>query len=314
MNDYYITSKFNTKNKILFRYLIDEYNNKVGKVFPTYKIVVFDDQEIISTLDYKSNRNFTLGAPSVNLISNLNYNSLNQNFLTQDRVNKTFHITYALVSDETNLNHNYLPCNYVLKINTGNVPSNLSIKFSPTSFNFMSNDTNDFKLKFNAKKLKILLQETEIGELPQHDLWREIDVTSQVTGSTLINPTTLRNNLIVINNDDFENSNLFDLENLMGVNYLGDTTSVSVTKFGETVPFQGSIKLVRGTDIEQMNFLVNLPSTQFLTTQNPTYVSGSKKITEVCLLDDAKNVLVIAKIAKPIERIGTQLFGIKIDF
>ena len=100
----------------------------------------------------------------------------------------------------------------------------------------------------------------------------------------------------------------------MGVNYLGDTTSVSVTKFGETVPFQGSIKLVRGTDIEQMNFLVNLPSTQFLTTQNPTYVSGSKKITEVCLLDDAKNVLVIAKIAKPIERIGTQLFGIKIDF
>jgi hypothetical protein len=319
MNDYYITSKINTKNKILFRYLIDEYNNKVGKVFPTYKIVVFDDQEIISTLDYKSNRNFTLGAPSVNLISNLNYcnsnyNTLNQNFLTKDRENKTFHITYALVSDETNLNHNYLPCNYFLKINTGNVPSNLSINFSPTSFNFMSNDANDFKLKFNAKKLKILLQETELNKLPQHDLWREIDVTSQVSGTTLINPTNLRNNLIVINNTDFVNSNLFDLENLMGVNYLGDTTSVSLTKFGETVPFQGSIKLVRGTDIEQMNFLVNLPSTQFLTTQNPTYVNGSKKLTEICLLDDAKNILINAKLAKPIERIGTQLFGLKIDF
>lgn len=313
-NDYYLTSKLNNKNKILFRYLVDENSNKVGKVFPTYKIIVFDDQEIVSMLDYKSNRNFTLGAPSINLINNLNYNSLNQNFLTENRVNKTFHITYALVYDDTLLNHNYLPCNYFLKINTGNVPSNLSIKFSPTSFNFMTDDVNEFNTKFLAKKIKILIQETDLDEQPQHDLWKQIDVTNQVSNSTFINPTDLRNNLIIINNDDYENATIFDLENLMGVNYLGDTNTISTSKFGDEAPFQGSIKLVRGTDIEQMNFLVNLPSTQFLTTQNPTYVNGSKKITEIALLDDAKNMLVSAKIAKPIERIGTQLFAIKIDF
>lgn len=313
-NDYYLTSNKNTKSKILFRYLLDESLNKIGKVFPNYKIVVFDDPEIVSVLDYKSNRNFTLGSPSINLINNLNYNTSNNNFLTFEKTNKTYHITYLLMNDDTDLNTNYLPCNYILKINSTNVPSNISIKFSPTSFKFMTDDTNEFNNYFTAKKIKILIQETDFGVKPSPDLWKEIDVTNQVSTTTHINPINLRNNLIIINKEIYDNADIFDLENLMGVNYLGDTLTELNSKFGDTAPFQGSIKLVRGTDIEQMNFLVNLPSTQFLTTQNPTYVSGGKKITEIGLLDDKKNLLISAKLAKPIERVGTQLFGIKLDF
>jgi chorismate-pyruvate lyase len=63
-----------------------------------------------------------------------------------------------------------------------------------------------------------------------------------------------------------------------------------------------------------MNFLVNLPCNQFDRTQNPTYVSGSKFITEVALLNSNKEPLVVAKTSIPIKRLGTQVFAVKLDF
>ena len=44
------------------------YPNRVGKVWPDLKIVTFDDDEIIASLSYKSNRNWTLPAPKLGLI------------------------------------------------------------------------------------------------------------------------------------------------------------------------------------------------------------------------------------------------------
>ena len=64
-----------------------------------------------------------------------------------------------------------------------------------------------------------------------------------------------------------------------------------------------------------MKFLVNLPSTKFSTSQNPTYTTGNPMITEIALLDSNKNVLVMSKTPKPIERTGgNQVFAVKLDF
>jgi hypothetical protein len=61
--------------------------------------------------------------------------------------------------------------------------------------------------------------------------------------------------------------------------------------------------------------MVNLPSSQFISTQNPTYVTGQqKRITEVALLNDNKEPLVMAKCPKPIQRIGNQVFSVRLDF
>jgi hypothetical protein len=113
-------------------------------------------------------------------------------------------------------------------------------------------------------------------------------------------------------------SNIFDLENHMsGVtsDYLWNTTGTPTQpQFGDEQPFPGSVRLVRATDVEQMKFLVNLPSTQFTTPQNPTYNSGDKYITEVALLNSNKEPLVIAKTPSPIKRVGTQVFAVKLDF
>ena len=94
-------------------------------------------------------------------------------------------------------------------------------------------------------------------------------------------------------------------------NLTGDTTQ---PQFGDEQPFPGSIRLVRATDIEEMNFLINLPCNQFDVTQNPTYESGDKYITEVALLNSNKEPLVVAKTSVPIKRLGTQVFAVKLDF
>ena len=76
----------------------------------------------------------------------------------------------------------------------------------------------------------------------------------------------------------------------------------------------GTVNLVRSSDIEEMNFLINLPSSQFTTTQNPSYTTGkTKRITEVGLFNSNKELLVIGKMPKPIHRVGTQVFAVKID-
>jgi len=61
--DYYVKSTKNANSTLSFRYLLDENNYRVGKVFYNNKIIVFDDQELVATLDYRSNRKYTLPAP-----------------------------------------------------------------------------------------------------------------------------------------------------------------------------------------------------------------------------------------------------------
>ena len=43
--------------KLKYRYLLDERGYRVGRVYVNHKVIVFDDQEIVAVLDYKSNRN-----------------------------------------------------------------------------------------------------------------------------------------------------------------------------------------------------------------------------------------------------------------
>jgi hypothetical protein len=64
-----------------------------------------------------------------------------------------------------------------------------------------------------------------------------------------------------------------------------------------------------------MSFLVNLPTSQFNVSQNPTFVTGmDRRITEVALLNSNKEVLVVAKTANPVKRVGTQVFSVNLDF
>ena len=102
---------------------LDGYPSRVGKVFPDSKLIIFDDEEIIASMSYKSNRNWTLPAPKVTLITpNVcgNDNNSTEGILTGS--SEYLYVTYRLSNtfDYTNSLH----CNYYSRIQGPNVTCN----------------------------------------------------------------------------------------------------------------------------------------------------------------------------------------------
>jgi len=225
-------------------------------------------------------------------------------------------VTYMFENTSGNTLNSF-PCNYFNKISGNGTPSQIMFKFSGNSFSNMATTLSGVKDGYVADKFYALVQ---TGTTPTPNLWKKIDITSQIPGYTsgYINPTSLTGISFTISYSGYTGATAFDFEDHMsGVtsDYLWNTTgSTTQPQFGDEQPFPGSVRLVRASDIEEMNMLINLPSTQFTTTQNPTYISGDKYITEVALLDSNKEPLVVSKTPTPIKRTGTQVFAIKLDF
>jgi len=327
-DDNYIKSVKNPNHELLFRYLYDEQGIKVGKVFPNNKTIVFDDQELVALLDYRSNRKYTLPAPKAIPVSS---DDSPENSLLSGSTGQTVWITYMLsYTGDTKLNG--FPCNYYSKITLAgstdtcslSTPCNAGIRFSENSFTNLKTSLNNISQGFVADKFYVILQIVNTNEYPEPNNWKIVDITSRIPNHTvgsLINPVNLTGTTYTITLDDYENnSSLFDIENYIkstssDTNYLGDTISGTTFQFGDEEYFPGSIKVVRASDIEEMRFLVNLSSSEFFESQNPTYHSGAtKKVTDISLLDDNKDVMVIAKTSIPITREGAQNFAIKLDF
>jgi hypothetical protein len=300
-----------------YRYLLDEQGYRVGRVYYENKTIVFDDQDLVAVLDYRSSRKYTLGAPKVFLTHS---DDTIGNSLISGTTNQRFWITYTFqnIHDES---QDILPSNYYVKLDVlpeggdcnSVVPSNIGVKFNVGTFQYMNTIMSGITTGFLATHFKILVQETAVDEYPSPDMWREIDFSvdaGSISGTTYLDPNNIENVTFVITKIPYDDASFYTLNAYMGDDYVEGTY-----KFGDEQPFPGSVRLVRATDIEVMNFLVNLPSTQFLETQNPTYSTGkSKKITEISLLDSNKEVFAIAKTSKPITRVGTQVFAVKLDF
>jgi len=313
--DNYVKSVYDENSKIKFRYLLDLNNNKVGKVFVDKKIIVFDDEEIVAVLDYRSNRKYTLPAPKVVLTP-----STNNEYLINS-TGQTFWFTYVFkYSDGYNNNTvNGLPCNYFIKVTGTTTPSNVILKFNQ-EFSYISNSIDNINNKLIANSFHILAQETSNNQLPSPDNWTIMDYTTEAGGATL---SGITGTSFTITSTKFDNGTTFDLEthfSALSSNYLGSSSSndISVTtpQFGDEQPFPGSVRLVRSSDIEEMKFYINLPSGKFSLSQNPSKVNNTMNpmITEIALLNSKKDVMVMAKASKPISRIGTQVFTINLDF
>jgi hypothetical protein len=323
--NYYVTSSKNDKpntNNVVFRYLLDEQGYKVGKVFTGKKIIVFDDQEIIAALEYKSNRRFTLPSPRVSAVPvDLPCTVGDQPMITSG---ETAYITYELeLTGNTALSG--IHCNYYNSV-TG-ISVNASIKFNTDDFKYMNNNANlvGSTSGFRANKFKALVQIVSGSTQPESDSWTVIDLTDQIPNHTvgsLIDPDNLCDYQFVIGQDMLDGGSLYSIgtntsttDNLIGYQPTLTSGDATLPQFGDSQPFPGSVKLTRASDLEVMTFMINLPSSQFTQTQNPTYISGAtKRITEVALLDASKNVLAMSKTAKPVIRSGVQVFALKIDF
>ena len=306
-----------------FRYLKDEQEFNVGKIFVGKKIIVFDDQEIIAALDYKSNRRYTLPIPRASQIAIGMKDDPAGNILTPlmtGSTGQTVFLTYLLSTTGT---YPYsLPgrtgmhCNHYCKITGTTTNADVMFKFNGEEFRFMTNYKNQYTNGYLADRFWVLAQIVDTGDAPAPDAWKIIDFTGQIPNQEVgifIDPANFSGATFVLTGQEYEDASRYSLEGYLGT--LPDEPSTTTPEFGDEQPFPGSVKLVRATDVQVMRFVINMPDGEFTTTQNPTWSTGkAKKVTDVALLDSNKDVLVIGKTPKPITRVGTQVFVVKIDF
>jgi len=297
--DKQIVSNYNSRFTMTYRDLIDEQGIRVGKVFYNQKTVIFDDEEIVAALDYKSNRKHTLPAPKISSVSD--------DPITDLTSSKTMWVTYMLEFTNNSYNMNSLPCNYHMKI-TGLTSNSVTVKFNGGEFANLTADINNAMNGYLANKFYILCQITDNGTLPDSSLWKRMDFTTEAGASLL----GLKNGPITftINNTKYTGASSFSLGDFVtGTDY----TTSSGPYFGDEQAFPGSVRVVRGTEFEEMNYKINLPSGKFTQSQQPN-APANPYITEIALLNDNKDVMVIAKTSHPVQRTGNQVFAVKLDF
>jgi hypothetical protein len=85
--------------------------------------------------------------------------------------------------------------------------------------------------------------------------------------------------------------------------------------FGDEFYFYGTLQSDVQATIYEMRYLVNLSTSQYVRSSNPTWNFGDDVyFTEVGLFDIDKNLLMYTKLQSPEKRQGVQQIVVKYDF
>lgn len=225
------------------------YPNRVGKVFPDYKMIIFDDDEIVAALNYKSNRSWTLPAPKLGLVTPNTFSGVlggTSGLLTGS--SETLFLTY--IFENTGFT-NSLHCNYYTTI-TGNdqslLPgaSDIIIRFG-NEFPFLRN-TYTSPSGFTANRIKLIAQKVSSGTTrPTASAWKEIDVTSQISATTIggyMTQSGMTGTTLQLTKNMYDTASTYRLDNYINLPALND--SGLTLNFGGEYFFFGNIQ----TDIQ----------------------------------------------------------------
>ena len=285
--------------------------NRIGKVFPDQEIIVVDDEEVIAALSYKSNRNFTLPAPKLSLLTPNICDTGNNSVGLMSNPDQRFWVSY-LFESQTGVTSS-LHCNYysVIQPNSSVTANtqNVAVRFGG-EFGFLG--TNEFT-GYTATSMKIICQLVTGDTRPSPTGWKQIDVTSAMTLSNgFITQSSLTGTTFQIGLDDYSNATLYDLGPILDLPENGETNKLN---FGDEYYFYGNFETDISATIYEMKYLINLNRNQFTNSSNPTWTPATKPyITEIGLYDQNNDLIVISKLQSPELRQGIQQFVVKLDF
>jgi hypothetical protein len=325
---YYIKSKVNTDmNDPGIRYFqlwdlnpdVNGNLNRIGKVFPDQQIIIIDDEEIVAAISNKSNRNWTLPASQLSLITpNVCFtNNLNSEGLMDNDVERMW-VTYLF--ENTTGFTNSLHCNYYSVIqgpSTGctDTSKNVAVRFGP-EFPFLNPNFSSGNLTgFLANSMKLLCQKVSGDTRPNPTSWKVIDITNQLSASTVNGNITMNGitgTTFQIDSALYTAATTYNLSTYISLTPNG---SPEIMNFGDEYYFYGNFETDITATIYEMNYLVNLGRNQFTNTSNPTWTSGTTSyVTEIGLYDSDLDLIVVSKLQSPQKRQGIQQFVVKLDF
>jgi len=288
--------------------------NRVGKVFPDDRIIVFDDEEIVAAMTYVTNRNYTLPAPRVGLVVPGSCGGGVDGVL--DNNTEQLWVTYIFGSPWQGMH-----CNYYQKITgmSGDTPVSMNVTVT-FGGDFAGNDcmTQGNFFGYSAQEFYVLAQRVVTGTRPNPAEWRLIDLTSVlsdanfVDGNGFIDPTGMQSLNFTISNNNYDLAPLYNINNYL---FLPVSENDNEFNFGDEFYFYGEIQTDIEATIYEMRYLINLPNNQFVSSSNPTWTTDyDAYMTEIGLYDSDKNLMVLSKFQSPQIREGIQQVAVKLDF
>ena len=307
--------------------------NRVGKVFPDYKMVVIDDEELLAAMSYKSNRSWTLPAPKTEKFP---AGTMCTTGCTNGAVQfdgDTLYITYMLINTGMTT---VLHCNYYVKETKEPGENAFDVAFTlGREFPYLITD--ELGTGFTATEVYILTQLVPNGNTLNPANWYYRDVTAQLTNHTVgdkISASQLVGHTFYITEDYTAGSTAtcpywsamtsYNLDNFINI---PSSTQPTHLQFGDEYFFYGSLATDIMATIYEMKHVVQLGNNQYTQSTNPTWVdynaanpslpAANARITEIGLFDNENgnpDLMAIAKLQSPITRTGTQQFTITIDF
>jgi len=323
LTPYYIKSSKNTDMNnpgIRYYHLYDTneaYNdgppNRVSKVFPDDKIIIFDDEEIVAAMSYVSNRNFTLPAPRLGLITPGVCDGSSDGLLDND--SECVWITYGFEGDWQGMH-----CNYYQKIvgptsGCSTDEKNVTVSFGG-DFQCM---TTGNTYGWGGNGFFILAQKTSSSQnRPSSTGWIKIDYTTHLDNNGYVDsngyiiPEGLTALTFTVSQTDYNNGTSYLLDSQISLPAIGQP---DLLNFGDEYFFYGTIETDIEATIYEMRYLINLPNNQFVNSSNPSWSNTyTPYMSEIGLYDTDKNLLVLAKLQSPQARQGIQQVVIKLDF
>lgn len=285
--------------------------NRVGKVFPDDKVVIFDDEEIVAAMNNISNRNYTLPAPKLGLVTPGSCNDNTTNGLL-DNDQQVAWVTYAFQGPWQGLH-----CNYYQKIvgpssGCGLTEQNVIVRFGD-EFGCMNTGSTS---GYCATGFTMLVQTGTTSQVtPDPTAWVQINFTNSLSGYTVggyINPVGMTATTFTITPSLYAGGTLYELNQQINIPLASEPTYLG---FGDEYSFYGNVNTDIQATIYEMRYLINLPNNQFVNTSNPTWTQGTTPyMSEIGLFDNNKNLLVLAKFQSPQVRQGIQQAVVKLDF
>lgn len=338
--DYYGQTFFDSATQSTYRELrdgISSTNRVVGRVYHKLKLIVITDQELLSVLSYKSNRNFALPDYNTNLITNPKNPLTNSQATGLCRDGYDYFVTYKVNSSGYTASKSFgypdnLHCGYVKKIvgqnDVNNNPQYLQITFPANSFPYMRNDSglSTYGTGWNANSVQILINEqlssnnyTE-STVPSNSWVSLSNLTSggngiyraEDAGNNTIDANKLNGYSFIVSREDYSSGSTYQL-------YSGLTQSQSNLNFGDESFFFGTIDLQIFATTYKSVITVYAKNTDVNNSINPTYNSTldeSTYITEIAILDNSDQVVAVGKPTYPIKKSISKFlaFQLEIDF
>lgn len=337
--DAYGPTIFDTVAQTSYRPLRDGNSStslEVGRVYHKFKIIVITDQELLQALTFKSNRNYTLPALSLDTSPAPKFPLTESTASPFVKSGYTYFVTYIAESDYSymsGVSYGYpmtMPCAYYSELNGSSVASSsdlyLKVNFPINAFPYMRSSTGMETYSgtgWNANKVHLLVNRVNLNTSPfaqpgniSPNEWKLISIGEgngiYSGGSLSIEPGQLQGYTFVVSQEDYDSGTTYSMTGA----YSAFTQNMDYLTFGDEYMFFGNVTAAIRATVYKSVITCVMPDTSYNSTLNPSFDPAYDTdiyFTEVAVLDSNGDLVAVGKPTEPIKKNQNRYLAVQLE-